>query len=505
LAAALVSIVLPSAAAEVRFDGSYRLRFADDTNLGLDETGFATGQKSFLEHRLRLNPKIVETDDKGSGIEVQASFDIVSGIVAGDTAADFRGFGVTDLSQRNGFNGNGFNFRHLFTELRFPTGVVQFGQMPNDWGMGMLFNSGDGENVTDFGDPAFGDTVERLLFATRPFQRLFGPTSSLGRSLAMAVAADVIYSDRYAQLIVANGGGIQFGDAAFEAVGALIYDPGEKTRGGLYVARRVQSYAQDAGDLHIWTFDLHLRHADSFAALGGAMLSVEAEAAEVYGGSNHTPSLGGLSSSRISQQGAVLRVLGAKGLFEAEVEGGYASGDANPFDDQSNGFQMNRDYKVGLVLFDQVMLFQSQNAARRLSDPTLFGRPPRGLDLLPTEGAVSDALYLKPTLRFKPPFGNGSFRFVGSALFARAPEPYVDAFHALVGSAALNSYGARAGQNYGIELDGAAQYAVALQGNLGLETGVQFGYLIPGNAFTLENGNRMPGQKALRLRATFTF
>ena len=93
-----------------------------------------------------------------------------------------------------------------------------------------------------------------------------------------------------------------------------------------------------------------------------------------------------------------------------QVEVGYASGDANPFDDQANGFTMNRDYKVGLVLFDEVMLFQTQNAARRLSDPALLGAPPPGLDLLPTEGAITNALYLKPTLRWKPGFLGGRLR-----------------------------------------------------------------------------------------------
>src|SRR4051812_983192 len=505
LAAALLSLAMPAAAADVRFDGSYRLRFDEQTNQTLDESGFATGQKSYLSHRLRLTPKIIEADEKGYGIEVQAEFDILSGIVAGDTAADFRGFGATDLSARNGFDGSGFQFRHLFTEIRFPTGVVQLGQMPADWGMGMLINGGAGENVTDFGDPAFGDTVERLLFATRPFQKLFGPGSDLGRSLAIAVAADIIYTDRYAQLIVANGGGLQWGDTALQALGALIYDPGDKTRAEIYLARRVQTYAQNAGDLHFWTFDAHFRHADSVQALGGAVLSVEAEAAQLYGGTSHSPNLAAPGTTRISQQGAVLRLLAAKSLFEGEVEGGYASGDSNPFDGDSKAFQMNRDYKVGLVLFDQVMLFQSQNAPRRISDPAIFGRPPPGLDVLATQGAVTNALYLKPTVRWKPPLGAGSFKLVAGALFARAPQPYVDPFQALVRSAALNSFAHPAGQNYGIELDGAASYHASLGGTLGLETGIQFGYLLPGDAFTLRNGDRMPGQKALRLRATFTF
>jgi hypothetical protein len=150
-------------------------------------------------------------------------------------------------------------------------------------------------------------------------------------------------------------------------------------------------------------------------------------------------------------------------------------------------------------------MFQSQNAARRLSDPNLSGRPLPGLDLLPTEGAVSNALYLKPTLRFKPELFGGTLRLVGSALFARAAQPLVDPFQALISSSPLNSFGHTAGQSYGVELDGAVGFQRRISGTLGFEGGVQFGYLIPGSAFTHADGTRMPGASASRVRATFVF
>src|SRR5258708_33573791 len=87
----LLLSALPAAAAEVRFDGSYRLRFNSDSNLLLDDQSFASQQQQWAEHRLRLTPKIVEIGEQGA-LEIQSSFDIVSGIVAGDTAADFRRF-----------------------------------------------------------------------------------------------------------------------------------------------------------------------------------------------------------------------------------------------------------------------------------------------------------------------------------------------------------------------------------------------------------------------------
>lgn len=495
-------LALPAAAAEVRFDGSYRLRFNGDTNLLLDEKGYPSGQKSWFEHRLRLTPKIVEIGDQG-GAEIQSSFDIVSGEFAGDVASDFRGYGVTERSVRNGFNAAGFDFRHLFAAVNAPFGILEIGQMPNQWGMGMVANSGNGENTSDFGDARYGDIVERLLFATRPLLGVLSPKSDFAREFSMAVAGDLVYRDRYAELLVRNGGGVQWGDIAWQILGAAVYAPAEGSRLGLYVTRRIQNYASGGGDLHIWTFDLYARHAQPLGT--SFVLSLEAEAAEVYGGTSHAPNLTAPGTTHISQQGAAVRAGLLRTFFEAEVEGGYASGDANPFDDHSNRFQMNRDYKVGLVLFDQVLMFQSQNAARRLSDPKLFGRPLPGLDLIPTEGAVTNALYVKPTLRFKPGFLGGSLHLVGSALFAWAPQPLVDPYHALVNSSALNAFGDGAGKNYGVELDAAITYAQRIAGKAGFDVGFQFGYLFPGSAFDRADGSSMPGVSATRVRATFLF
>jgi len=495
-------LALPAAAADIRFDGSYRLRFNGDTNLALDDRGYPSGQHEWFEHRLRLTPKIVEICEKG-GAEIQASFDVLSGEFAGDVASDFRGYGLTERSARNGFRAEGFDFRHLFAEVSTELGILEIGQMPSQWGMGMVANSGNGENTVDFGDARFGDIVDRVLFATRPLIGVLSPKSDFARELSVAVAADLVYRDRYANLLVKNGGGLQWGDTAVELLGAAVYAPDEGTRAGLYVTRRIQSYAAAAGDLHVWTFDAYVRHAQPVGK--SLLLTAEGEAAQIYGGTSHAPNLAALGTTRVSQQGAALRVGAVSGRVEAEVEGGFASGDSNPFDDRSSSFQMNRDFKVGLVLFDEVLMFQSQNAARRLSDPNLSGRPLPGLDLLPTEGAVSNALYLKPTLRFKPELFGGTLRLVGSALFARAAQPLVDPFQALISSSPLNSFGHTAGQSYGVELDGAVGFQRRISGTLGFEGGVQFGYLIPGSAFTHADGTRMPGASASRVRATFVF
>src|ERR1700681_4896424 len=108
---ALVAVLeaAPAFAADVRVDGSYRLRLNPNSNYLLD-ANTTLGQTSWVEHRLRLTPKIVEEGQ----IEVQGSFDVLSGLIAGDLAPPFQELGYTERSQRNGTRPAGFDFRHLF-------------------------------------------------------------------------------------------------------------------------------------------------------------------------------------------------------------------------------------------------------------------------------------------------------------------------------------------------------------------------------------------------------
>jgi hypothetical protein len=496
----LVLGALPAAAAEVRVDGSYRLRFNGESDYLLDGSGTRLGQERWIEHRLRLTPKIIEQDQ----IEVQASFDVVRGLVAGDLAPSFQGLGWQGRSNHDGAHASGFDFRHLFVKFRLPFGVFEFGQMPSDWGMGMLVNGGNQEEGPDFGDVRFGDIVDRVLFASRPFGFL-GPRSEIARNVALALAADVIYRDRYARLINESAtNGLRWGDVASQLVAALVWDPGPDSRAGVYVARRWQQYAAGGGSLHTWLVDVHARTLFPVEWLGGSV-SLEVEAAEVYGNTTHAPNLSALFRTQVAQQGAAARALLSRGTLEAELEAGYASGDSNPFDDASTQFQFSRDFKVGLVLFDEVLLFQTQNAARRLADPNLSARPPPGVDLFPTEGAVANALYLKPTLRWRPSLFDGRLRLVGSVLFARAPKPYVDPFSTFVASTPLNPFGAEPGNNYGTEIDGAVSWRARLRGKVGYELGAQAGRLFPGNAFRMADGSRLPPVNAVRFRATLVF
>ena len=85
------------------------------------------------------------------------------------------------------------------------------------------------------------------------------------------------------------------------------------------------------------------------------------------------------------------------GDLVAQVEMGYASGDANPLDGTQRRFVFDPNHRVGLLLFDEVLRFATARASTAAQDPLLTNatRPPPGVDLLPSNETLAAAeLYL---------------------------------------------------------------------------------------------------------------
>lgn len=58
--------------------------------------------------------------------------------------------------------------KRVWGEVQTPVGLLSFGRMPSEWGLGILANAGSGV------DDDFGDTVDRLQFALPPVQTPIG-------------------------------------------------------------------------------------------------------------------------------------------------------------------------------------------------------------------------------------------------------------------------------------------------------------------------------------------
>jgi hypothetical protein len=168
---------------------------------------------------------------------------------------------------------------------------------------------------------------------------------------------------------------------------------------------------------------------------------------------------------------------------------GYASGDQNPNDARQEAFKFNRDYPVGLVLFNEVLGWQSTRAAARAADPKLLGQPPEGVNLVPTQGAFSGAVYVFPKVRY------GVREWIdvyGGPMFAWTTAKLTDPFNSKIGGGTSQNYlGAHPGDYLGTELDVGLQVRFHPVPQLTLSGTLEGGVLFPGDAFNMGVGGVM--------------
>ncbi len=129
--------------------------------------------------RFRLNPELHVSDN----LRVNTQIDILDNLVLGSTP---EGYGLSpgaaggyQVVARTGYLPNGYlddsqvppssgvngledslRVKRAWAEYTTPLGEARFGRMPNHWGLGMVYNAGDGP------DDDAQSTVDRLMFAS---------------------------------------------------------------------------------------------------------------------------------------------------------------------------------------------------------------------------------------------------------------------------------------------------------------------------------------------------
>jgi len=136
--------------------------------------------ESHANLRLRLNPEFHISDN----LRVMAQVDMLDNLVLGSTPdayamrpggngfspatgqnrgyAPLSAFSTTQSPPTAGVNGyrNSIDVQRAWAEYVTPVGQIRFGRMPNHWGLGMLFNSGDGL------DHDYQTNVDRIMFVS---------------------------------------------------------------------------------------------------------------------------------------------------------------------------------------------------------------------------------------------------------------------------------------------------------------------------------------------------
>lgn len=363
--------------------------------------------------------------------------------------------------------------RELFVEWRSRVGVLRVGQMSFTWGQGILAN--DGNNVDRFGDMRFGDDgpgdlYERIAFFTRPFSSV----SDAARAVVVGIGADLVFRDERASLVD--------GDLAGQALIVLRYQP-ESTPGnwiGAYaVYRRQQNHDDDDPypddvDLEVGVVDVAgqgtlpvRRRLQLIGAFEGVLIGGRTNFAYNDEHDEHRVLQGGM---------AVRGYIGDHRRWLVGFDAGYASGDPNPDDGRIGNFTFDRGHQVGLVLFPQIVGWRTARSEILATDGSITGEPLNGTQLVPTRGALTNAVYFHPKARW-------AFRerleLWGGPLFAFAPDPIVDPVATrLGGGTPKNSLLGDGDQRvYGSEIDVGLRARVDLRGfwtMVGLQYGVGF-------------------------------
>lgn len=418
-----------------------------------------------IETRLRIGPE-VRFGPFGLLADIETSTGAVSGLPPSELVGERTAHPSLEA----------VNLREAYLEYRAKTWVVRAGQQASSWGLGLVANPGthDFAPGEGFGDVRYGDSSYRALLAGRPLYGLGGAW----RAIEPAVAADMVVKDDTADYWNA-------GDRALQGVVAVRFKVDDDRHVGVYTVVRHQrsAHPEDTRGTDAFVVDLAgkwqwkrsddqvLRAGVELVSISGTSSMAQSETAPVQ---------------QIRQFGAALKLAMRAFRLEYYVDAGYASGDQNPYDDKLEGFRFDPDYHVGLILFDEVLGYQSARSSVRGSNPALVGVPPSGVDLLPTRGSVSGAAYLFPRLRYALAEWADVY---GGPLVALSTARLTDPYSTRVaGGGSLNALGGRPGGFLGAELDVGAQARFKPHPAMVVSATLEAGLLLPGSAFANEAG-----------------
>jgi hypothetical protein len=276
---------------------------------------------------------------------------------------------------RNGF---GATLREANVGYRTSFLLVRMGLDTSDWGLGMVANSGSGKSL--FGREDGGDRVFRTSVTTMPLTQ--------STPLYLTIAFDGVVEDDMATLA--------HGQRAIQGIGSLLYAASTR-RYGAYTVYRQQLESDERRATTAMVMDLF---GEERRTIGGYDVSFGAEAALVKGTTDRALTYQAPTELNLLGGGAVakLTIENTKRNLSLHLNGGYASGDANPDDGVVSDFTFDKNFGVGAALFDVAMASIETATYGLLTDPEYSAEPPAGVDGVVTGGSFRRAVYFQPAL-----------------------------------------------------------------------------------------------------------
>ena len=471
----------------------------------LDVSSETENKAAWLEHRLRLDGTVDYLDK----VKLTTSIDMLDGVLWGDNGrlgSDPEPANGAHINTNNpnlskmcmtldsGGNqadpkayhyglcpADAINIRHLYGDVITPFGLFRVGRQAFTEGSSVALNDGDGRH-NRFGVANQGNSVDRILFATKPLEG-FKPKDQRD----ISETKGLFFITAYDQLVIDEPmlPGFQLHDFI---LATRFLQPKIRQFRDVEV-RAYYAYRWDAHfdtNVHAVGGRVVARFGDFFAGVDGVgILGETREVSEAFHLITNDPAV----SQPIRQMGARAVIRYDRPKWTAYLEGDYASGTSDTtLKGALTQFRWAEDTNVGLLLFKQVLAYQTARAAaaatallNSLNAPTI------PVESIATRGALTDALVLFPQADVKP-IKNVLLR--GGVMMAWAPaavfDPIASAQRRSSGSyqnAVVNYNGGAPGHFYGTELDARAEWRYLEHFAFDLESAILF----PGSALQDED------------------
>jgi len=325
--------------------------------------------------------------------------------------------------------------------------------------------------VSPFGTSRYVDQYARAQLVTFPMGKERRGTDTY-RPLTIAAAADATVKDANSDWAA--------GDRTYTGIGAVMVDF-TPFKGGVYVAHRVQDHAS-GGSTAVTAVDIV---GDATFSFGATSVRLMSEIALIAGETDYAQSVFVDGPLDIFSHGGLVRLGLEHGMLEVALETGWASGDDNPYDSTVRSFSFNPGYRVGVLMFSEVLRTSAAMSAVNISDPDLREDVPRALDKVTHRGVIRDAIYVNPRLAVTP---IKDLSFMAGFLMGQSLGDFTDPFWTSVnGGVASGPHGVLKRRDLGYEVDVAVHYRFRVnQARLGLRG--EFAFFAPGAVFDSPQG-----------------
>lgn len=399
--------------------------------------------------------------------------------------------------------------RRAWGEVAIGIGMLRVGRMPHHDGRGILGNSGDND-LNRFGANGRGNSVDRILFGTKPLEVAKvimsgdpeAADSRQDRGLFFGIAYDRLVDDA-----------IQFSGDDAGQIGTSFYYllPEFEVMGfegrDFKLSTAFAYRNSDEVDLDVYVIPLEL-------TMKLEDFHFEAQAAVIWGRTREVSDALSLMSGRTP---VIQDILGwgmfaildyELGPLTLTMEFDYASGDDDPRPEADNvihDFHFAEDTKVGLLLFPQVLAYETGRSAAAAT-ATLKGLGATAIPStrLASRGAFTNAMALFPQVTWH--ITEDIFVRAG-VLLAWAAAPVVDPHETLLAEDgdsieddSVNFNKGPPGDYYGTEFD--LRFSVRLWGHFYFD--LEGAFLLPGDALEDEHGDAVPSAMA-EARLTFRY